>query len=122
MFPIAPDVIAHVRSGRVRALALASARPSAVLPGVPLMPQLGHPDLVASAWTALYVPTRTPAPVIERLRAELGALMASRAFVERMSQVGIEIRAMPADAFEAFTRAERARWAKTIDALKVKID
>ncbi len=122
MFPIAPDVIAHVRSGGVRALALASTRPSAVLTGVPLMPALGHPDLVASAWTALYAPAKTPAPVVERLRTELNALLASKAFIERMNQVGIEIRAMRADEFEAFTKAERAKWAKTIDALKVKID
>jgi tripartite-type tricarboxylate transporter receptor subunit TctC len=122
MFPIAPDVITHVRSGKVRALALASAKPSEVLPGVPLMPQLGHPDLVASAWTALYVPARTPPAVIERLRAELAALMTSAAFVERMKQVGIEIRVMRADEFEAFTQQERDRWAKTIDALKVKIE
>ena len=60
MFPIAPDVIGHVRADTVRALALAATRASAVLPGVPLMPALGHPDLVASAWTALYVPAKTP--------------------------------------------------------------
>ncbi len=122
MFPIAPDVMAHVRAGKVQALALASAKPSEVLPGVPLMPQLGHPDLVASAWTALYVPAKTPAAVVGRLRTEVDALMASVAFVERMNQVGIEIRAMRADHFEVFTQQERARWAKTIDALKVKIE
>ena len=122
MFPIAPDVIGHVRGDKVRALALAAARPSAVMPGVPLMPALGHPDLVASAWTALYVPAKTPAPVVERLRKELAALMASPAFIERMKSVGIEIRAMSTAEFEAFTAKERARWAKTIADLKVKID
>jgi tripartite-type tricarboxylate transporter receptor subunit TctC len=122
MFPIAPDVIAHVRGNKVRALALAATRPSAVLPGVPLMPALGHPDLVASAWTALYVPAKTPADAIERLRKELNALLASPAFVERMKNVGIEIQAMGAAEFEAFTKAERAKWAKTIDQLKVKIE
>ena len=122
MFPIAPDVIGHVRGDKVRALALAAARPSAVLTGVPLMPALGHPDLVASAWTALYVPAKTPAPVVERLRKELAALMASPAFIERMKSVGIEIRAMSTAEFEAFTAKERARWAKTIADLKVKID
>ena len=122
MFPITPDVIAHVRSGGVRALALASARPSAVLTGVPPMPTLRHPNLVASAWTALYAPAKTPAPVIERLRTELDALLASKAFIERMNQVGIEIRTLRADEFETFTRQERAKWAKVIDALKVKID
>ena len=122
MFPIVPDVIAQVRAGKVRALALAAAKPSTVLPDVPQMPQLGHPDLVASAWTALYVPVKTPAAVVDRLRAEVDALMTSSAFVERMKEVGIEIRTMRADAFEAFTREERARWAKAIDGLKVKID
>jgi len=122
MFPIAPDVMAHVRGDKVRALALASARPSAVLPGVPLMPALGHPDLVASAWTGLYVPAKTPADVVARLRKETEALMASPAFVQRMSGVGIEIRPMSAADFETFTRDERARWAKTIEKLGVKID
>ena len=122
MFPIVPDVIAHARTGKVRALALAATKPSLVLPDVPLMPQLSHADLVASAWTALYAPAKTPSAVVERLRTEVGALMTSPAFIERMREVGIEIRAMPPDAFEAFTREERARWAKTIEALNVKID
>jgi tripartite-type tricarboxylate transporter receptor subunit TctC len=122
MFPIAPDVIAHVRGDKVRALALASTRPSAVLPGVALMPNLGHPDLVASAWTGLYVPAKTPAEVVARLRQAAEALMASPAFIERMSGVGIEIRPMPAAAFEQFTKDERTRWARTIQKLGVKID
>jgi tripartite-type tricarboxylate transporter receptor subunit TctC len=122
MFPIAPDVVAHVRGDKVRALALASTRPSAVLPGVPLMPALGHPDLVASAWTGLYVPAKTPADVVARLRKETEALMANPAFVQRMSGVGIEIRPMSAAEFETFTKEERARWAKTIETLGVKIN
>jgi tripartite-type tricarboxylate transporter receptor subunit TctC len=122
MFPIAPDVIGHIRGGKVRALALAATRSSAVLPGVPLMPALGHPDLVASAWTGLYVPAKTPPDVLVRLRRELAALLASPAFVERMKSAGIEITPMGAAEFEAFTKAERAKWAKTIETLKVKID
>ncbi len=122
MFPIAPDVIGQVRANTVRPLALAATSGSAVLPGVPLMPALGHPDLVASAWTALYVPAKTPSEVIERLRKEVAALMTSTAFVERMNGVGIEIRPMQTAEFEKFTSNERARWAKTIAALKVKID
>ena len=60
--------------------------------------------------------------MIERLRKETEALMASAAFVERMKGVGIEIRPMEAAEFEKFTKRERARWAKTIEQLKVKID
>jgi tripartite-type tricarboxylate transporter receptor subunit TctC len=122
MFPIVPDVISHIRSGSLRALALASPKQSQVLPGLPLMPPLGYPNLVASAWTGLYVSAKTPLQVMERLRAELSELLTSPGFVARMHQVGIEIRPTPLDKFEAFTREERARWAKTIEVLKLRIE
>lgn len=122
MFPIVPDVVAHLRAGTVRALALAAARPSAVLPDLPLMPDLGYPDLVAAAWVGLYAPAQTPTAVIERLRAEVTAALNSASFVDRMKQVGVEIRVLGVEEFEAFTREERVRWAKTIAELKLEID
>src|SRR5262249_23745424 len=54
MFPILPDVIASIRADQVRALAVAANSASTILPDVPLTKQLGGPDLVASAWVALY--------------------------------------------------------------------
>ncbi|MFZ0988576.1 MAG: tripartite tricarboxylate transporter substrate binding protein, partial [Xanthobacteraceae bacterium] len=119
MFPIAPDVRASTRADQVRALALASNSASEMLPDVPRMPQLGYPDLIASAWVALYAPAPTPASIIERLRAQLDALLGSSAFVERMKQVGIEVEPMRLDEFAAFSRQERLRWAKLIESLKL---
>ena len=66
MFPIVPDVIAAMRADQVRTLALAANSASGILPDVPLTPHLGYPDLIASAWVALYVPALTPAPIVER--------------------------------------------------------
>jgi tripartite-type tricarboxylate transporter receptor subunit TctC len=122
MFPIVPDVVAAIRADRVRALALAASSRSAILPGVPLLPQLGYPDLVASAWVALYVPAHTPAAVIEKLRAALDALLASGVFVERMKQVGMEVSRVRPDEFAAFTQQERSRWAKVIHTLNLQIE
>ena len=122
MFPIAPDVIASTRANRVRALALASNSASEMLPDVPRMPQLGYPDLIASAWVALYAPAPTPASIIERLRAQLDALLGSSAFVERMKQVGIEVERTRLDEFAAFSQQERLRWAKLIESLKLQIE
>jgi len=56
MFPIVPDVIGSIRAGQVRVLALAANSASATLPDVARTPQLGYPDLIASAWVALYAP------------------------------------------------------------------
>jgi tripartite-type tricarboxylate transporter receptor subunit TctC len=121
MFPIVPDAIAAIRAEQVRALALAATSLSGVLPDVPLMPQLGYPDLVASAWIALYARAQTPGAVIERLRAQVDALMASAAFVAGMKQVGIEIRGMGPEEFAAFTQEERSRWAKVIVSLGLRL-
>ncbi len=101
MFPIIPDVIASIRADQVRVLALASNATSEILPDIPPMPQLGYPDLIASAWVALYAPVSTAAPIVERLRAELEALLANHAFVDRMKQLGIEVKPMRLDEFVA---------------------
>jgi tripartite-type tricarboxylate transporter receptor subunit TctC len=122
MFPIVPDVVASLRGGQVRALALAANAVSEILAGVPPMPQLGYPELVASARVALYAPAKTAAAVIERLRAALEVLLVSSAFVERMKQVGIEINRVRSDEFAAFAQQERSRWAKLIGSLDLKIE
>jgi len=122
MFPIVPDVIASIRTNQVRVLASAAKSPSAILPNVPLTAQLGHPDLVASAWVALYAPARTPAATVERLRHELDKLSASGSFVGQMKDVGIEVHHMRADEFAAFVEQERNRWAKVIQTLNLKIE
>jgi len=122
MFPIVPDVIAAMRADQVRALALAANSASGILPDVPLTPHLGYPDLIASAWVALYVPALTPAPIVERFRAQLDALLVSYAFVERMKQVGIEVERRRLDEFVDFAQQERDRWAKVIASLKLQIE
>ena len=122
MFPIVPDVIASIRADQARALALAANFASEILPDVPRMPQLGYPDLIASAWVALYAPAPTPASIVERLRAQLEALLGSYASVERMKQVGIEVERKRLDEFVAFAQQERFRWAKLIESLKLQIE
>ena len=121
MFPIVPDIIEAIRADEVRALALASTEASGVLPDVPLMPRLGYPDLVASAWIALYAPAQTPATVIERLRTQTEALMASGNFITHMKKVGIEIHGMRPEEFAAFTQEERSRWAKVVASLGLRL-
>ena len=122
MFPIVPDVVASIRAGQVRALALAANTASEILPDVPPLPQIGYPDLVAAAWVALYAPAATATSIVERLRAELDAFLGSSAFVERMKQIGIEVDRMPLDAFVGFAQQERVRWAKLIERLKLQIE
>jgi len=122
MFPIVPDVIASIRADQVRALARAANSASGILSDVPRTPQLGYSDLIASAWVALYAPAPTPASIVERLRAQLDALLGSDAFIERMKQVGVEVERKRLDDFVTFAQQERRRWAKLIESLKLQIE
>ena len=122
MFPIVPDVIASIRADQVRALARAANFASGILSDVPRTPQLGYSDLIASAWVALYAPAPTPASIVERLRAQLDALLGSDAFIERMKQVGVEVERKRLDDFVTFAQQERRRWAKLIESLKLQIE
>jgi len=122
MFPIVPDVISHLRAGSLRALALASAKGSSVLPDVPTMPRLGYPDLTASAWVGLYAPAKTAGGIVQRLRQDVAGLLRSQTFIDRMKQVGIEVHGMAPEDFEKFMREERARWGQIAQSLKLKID
>ena len=122
MFPIVPDVIASIRADQVRALARAANFASGILSDVPRTPQLGYSDLIASAWVALYAPAPTPASIVERLRAQLDALLGSDAFIERMKQVGVEVERKRLDDFVTFAQQERRRWAKLIASLKLQIE
>ena len=122
MFPIVPDVIASIRADQVRALARAANSASGILSDVPRTPQLGYSDLIASAWVALYAQAPTPASIVERLRAQLDALLGSDAFIERMKQVGVEGERKRLDDFVTFAQQERRRWAKLIESLKLQIE
>ena len=71
---------------------------------------------------ALYAPAPTPASIVERLRAQLDALLGSDAFIERMKQVGVEVEPKRLDDFVIFAQQERRRWAKLIESLKLQIE
>ena len=76
MFAQASSVIPHIKSGRLRALGLASLRRSPVLPDVPTIAEQGLPRFEAVSWYALMVPAGTPQPIIERLQSDTAKLLA----------------------------------------------
>jgi tripartite-type tricarboxylate transporter receptor subunit TctC len=81
--------IPHIRGGRVRALAVTTAKRQAVLPDVPTMIEAGVPDFVADQWWALLVPRATPPEIVERLNAEVARVMRLPDVVERYQSLGM---------------------------------
>ena len=123
-----PSCIGHIRDGRLRAIAVSSARRSPALPEVPTLAEAGVPDFEATAWFGVQAPARTPKPIIDRLGRELDAITRDEGYRRRITELGggppdltPEGGTTP-EAFEAFIRAEIAKWAEVVRVSGAKVD
>ncbi|HEU5178821.1 MAG TPA: tripartite tricarboxylate transporter substrate binding protein [Burkholderiales bacterium] len=122
MFDAAPSLIAHVRSGKLRVLAAASAERNRLLPEVPTFAELGYPKVAVSLWYGLLAPAGTPRSSIEKLNgAVIKALEASDVRDKLLAQ-GAEPMPGTPEAFASFMRDEMAKWAPVVKQAGVKLD
>jgi tripartite-type tricarboxylate transporter receptor subunit TctC len=112
--------LSHMKSGRLRALAVTSARRSALAPELPTIAEAGVPGYEATGWYAVLAPARTPADIITRLNRELMTTVADKEVRERFFAIGVEaIGSTPAQ-FADFIRSEYAKWGKVVRSAGVK--
>jgi tripartite-type tricarboxylate transporter receptor subunit TctC len=115
-----PSVIGHVRDGRLRPLAVTARERSPALPDVPTTAEAGFPEVEATAWFGVQAPARTPRPIIERLGAEIDAVVKEPETARRIAELGGMKPGLTPDggttpaAFEAFIREEIAKWAEVV--------
>jgi tripartite-type tricarboxylate transporter receptor subunit TctC len=104
----------HVKGGKLRALAVTSARRSAQMPGVKTVAEQGVPGFAAISWWGIIAPAKTPQPVIERMYEELSKALKKPAVAQRLSEQGIEIVGGGPEELDRFVRGEMARWAVVV--------
>src|SRR5437763_10682280 len=110
----------HVRGGKIKALAMFSAKRIPGAPEVPTMAEAGGPPLESSTWVMFMAPGGTPRDIVNRLAAETAKALAEPDVRERLNQTGIEpVGNTPAQATQ-FLNAEIAKWAKVINTAGVK--
>jgi tripartite-type tricarboxylate transporter receptor subunit TctC len=113
MFSTVSSAMGHIKSGRLRALAITSTKRVGELPGVPTMKELGYPDGASGSWQGVFVPTGTPREVVERLYAAVVQAMKAPEVIERLSKGGAEaVTSSSPRAFADFVASETARWVK----------
>ena len=122
MFDAAPSLIAHVRSGKLRVLAAASAERNRVLPDVPTFAELGYPKIAVSLWYGMLAPAGTPRPVVEKLNAEIGKALSAPDVREKLLAQGAEPMPGTPEAFGRFMQDEMAKWAPVVKQAGVKLD
>ena len=113
-FQFMPAALPHVKSGRLRALGVSSARRSPLAPELPTIIEAGLPGFEVIGWNGVHVPRGTPKPIIDRMNAELVKALALPDVQERMAAAGLEASGGSSEAFAAFVTKDLARWAKVI--------
>jgi tripartite-type tricarboxylate transporter receptor subunit TctC len=122
MFDAAPSLIQHVKSGKLRVLAAASARRNPLLPEVPTFAELGYPKIAVSLWYGLLAPAGTPRAVVDRLNRETVKALQTAEVRERLLAQGAEPMPGSPEAFASFMQEESVKWAPIVKQAGVKLD
>ena len=109
-----PFVIGPIQNGRLRALAITSAKRQAQLPDVPTVQESGVPDFEVNSWYGVCAPAGTPAALLDRLNADLHSVMRIPEIEQRLTELGMPPAPTSREEFDQFIRAEIARWAQVI--------
>jgi tripartite-type tricarboxylate transporter receptor subunit TctC len=119
----APSTIAtinHVRSGRLRALGVTTAKRVAALPDIPTIAESGVPGYESVSWFGVLAPAGTPKDAIARLHRDIVEILRTADVRDRFAKDGTEVVASSPDAFEAYMRSERVKWAKVVKSAGIK--
>ncbi len=116
------EVQPHVRSGRLKVLAVLSPNRTPIFPDAPTIAESGFPGFEASVWYGLVAPAATPKPVIARLHAEVQKALATQEVRDRMTQVGGEVIPGSTEMFANLVRSERQRYERLVREAQIKPD
>ena len=114
MFENAPGAVSHIKSGKVRALAVTGLKRASALPELPTIAESGVPGYESLSWSGIAVPAGTPRAVIERLNKDLNAVLAAPEMRAKLTEQGAETMGGPPEAFASHVRAEREKWSRLI--------
>ena len=122
IFSNLPESVAHVKSGKLRALAIASSARLPLVPEVPTTAEAGQPQLLVENWTAVMAPATTPDAIVNKLAAEVLRIMAAPEIEERARTQGFRVDARGPQAMTRFVADEVERWSRVIAAAKISAE
>lgn len=118
----AAAVMPHVKSGKLRALAVATEKRSASLPDVPTLAEGGVRDVSADAWMGVIVPSGTPEAIVKRLHDEVAAVLRDPDVRAKLAAQYMDVVANSPDEFRAVMKADLARWKPVIEKNRIALD
>jgi tripartite-type tricarboxylate transporter receptor subunit TctC len=122
MFDNTPNVLPHVRTGRLKALAVSSRSRAPSAPEIPTVDEAGVPGYEVNVWFGVLTVAGTPVEVVQRLNTEMVKILNSADVKDRFGKVGVDVVAGTPEHFAKFLRAEVDRWAKVVKDAGIKAD
>lgn len=122
MFANVADIGSQIKGGKVKPLAVTTAKRAAMLPDVPTMAEAGLPDFEIQSWFGLLAPAGTPAPIVARLNAETVKVLARADVKATLAAQGLEVNPGAPEQFGAYIKSEIARFAKIGKAAGIKAE
>jgi tripartite-type tricarboxylate transporter receptor subunit TctC len=109
-----PNVLGHVRGGRLKALGVTTSKRWSELPDVPTIAEAGVPGYEAILWLSISGPAGMPAPIVQRLYTEISKALEDPEVRKNFHTGGVEAQSMPPDQLTAYMRAEYEKWGKVV--------
>ncbi|MBC8120066.1 MAG: tripartite tricarboxylate transporter substrate binding protein, partial [Burkholderiaceae bacterium] len=123
MFDNLPSALPHIKSGRLKALAVTSRERSPALPDVPTVAEAASlKGFDASSWFGLFAPAGTPRPIVDKIQSDVAKALATSELRERFLAQGAQPSGSTPDDFAAFIRAETDKWTKVVKISNAKVD
>ncbi len=120
--PAVASIIPQVKAGRLKALAITSAKRSPALPDVPTVAEGGIKDFDVAAWNGLIAPARTADDIVTKIHADVTRIAQSKDFADLLQAQALEIDLLRPDAFRTFLAAELAKWSRLVKESGARID
>jgi tripartite-type tricarboxylate transporter receptor subunit TctC len=120
IFATGASSINHVKAGKIRALGVTTAKRSALAPELPTIAEAGLPGFEANNWNGVVVPAKTPRAIINRLNKEFAAALSLPDIKQFLFNQGLDAAPSTPEAFGAYIKSERAKWAKVIKAAGIQ--
>ncbi len=122
MFDNLPSSMQHIKAGKLRAIAVTSARRSPALPDLPTVAEAGLPGFEASSWFGMHAPAKTPRDIVSKLHVTVATALRTPEMVTRLSGLGADPVGNTPEQFTEFVRSEIAKWAKVVKASGAKVE
>ena len=121
-FESPPNVLPHLKTGKLKSLAITSTKRSPLLPDVPTLAEAGVPNAEMLQWFAVFGPAGLSQPVIQKLNAEIAAILKQADVVEKIASQGGEITGGSSKEFEEFLPKDAASWARLVKEANIRIE